>query len=148
MNILGKPEEKKVELEAPKSEFPKKGEHGQGTETAYTVEARSMFNEPQVFGGQIFDQRWKRIQFAKSPAFGVPVGNAMMADKLGLYSYEAAQALRWWFHADARQNFTGICLESRIVAHKVAYSYSVEAVSAHVVVGGEDRSNMMPDWGK
>lgn len=131
----------------PPSEFPKKGSNHNGTEHAYTIEARSMFNEPQVFGKQIFDQRWKRVQFDQvAPPFGVPAGHSMVADRLGLHSYPAAQALRWWFHANAHATFSGICLESRIVKHAVSYTFSEEAVSAHEVISGEDRSNIMPDW--
>lgn len=149
--MFGKSEEVTEEaVSEPASEFPKKGGHGSGTEDCYTVQARSMYTEPQPFGKQIFDQRWKHVQFdqVQFPLPGVPAGHSMISDRLGLYSYPAAQALRWWFHANAHAGFSGICLETRIVKHKVTYTYAEEALSAHDVISGEDRSNLMPDWGK
>src|SRR5690606_9220355 len=103
-------------------------------------------------GSQLFDQRWKRVKFDTIPLpVGVPSGPPSLSglrDKLGLYSYQAAQALRWWFHANAAASWNDLCLETRLVKHRVKYSYECEAISAHAVIGGDDRSNVMPDWGK
>ena len=133
-------------------EFPKKGQSGSGTEEAYSVEARFMYDEPKQFGAQIFDQRWKTVQFDRTnPPFGVPTGHPSVLsvrDACGLYGYQAAQALRWWLHANAAAGWQDTCLETRLVKHKLRYEFSSEAVSAHAIVGGDDRSGMMPDYGQ
>jgi len=134
---------------APPSEFPKQGGSGSGTETCYSVEARCT-HKPKQIGAQIFDANWLTVQFDHvAPPLGVPSGPpSMMRDKLGLYGYQAAQALRWWFHANAAAGWQDGCIETRLVKHEVKYSYSSQALSAHVAIGGEDRSGVMPDWGK
>lgn len=118
-----------------------------GTIPGYYVEAMTTYPEPQTFGGQIFSGKWKRVHFndtvagvPKAAQFQLPI--MILAD---CYSYEAAQALRWWFHAEAAPGF---CLQSRIVKCEIKYSVETERVSEHCVIGGDDRSNCMPDWGK
>ena len=132
-------------------EFPKKGQSGGGTEEAYSVEARFMYNEPKQFGAQIFDQRWKTVLFDRvSPPLGVqhgPPSRSGARAVCGLYGYQAAQALRWWFHANAAAGWQDTCLETRLVRHRLKYEFSSEAVSAHVQIGGDDRSGRMPDYG-
>lgn len=108
-----------------------------------------MYSAPRDVAGVLLDQRWKRLHFDPSP-IGVPAGCSMLsgdADRHGFLSYPAAQALRWWFHATAHAGLDDLCLESRIVKHKWKYSYSSQRVSDHAVIGGDDRSNTMPDWG-
>lgn len=124
-----------------------------GTMHAYAVEARHNFSEGIIVAGQAYGQRWKRVHFAESPApFGVPQGKRYEAPELlatGLHSYAAAQALRWWFHAEADMGPLGaLCLETRIVQYEVKYSCSWKPLTVHEHIHGEDRSNMMPDWGK
>jgi hypothetical protein len=66
-------------------------------------------------------------------------------EKLGLFSYESAQAMRWWFLAAAENSFVNDAtpyapmrlplprpwsLETRLVRHEVKYQYAVTAVSA------------------
>ncbi len=132
-------------------EFPQKGQSGSGNEEAWSIEARWMYSEPKAFGGQIFDQRWKRVHFDRvNPPVGVPSGHPSVLnvrDTCDLYGYQAAQALRWWFHANAAAAWMDTCLETRLVKHKLKYEFSSEAVSAHATVGGDDRSGMMPDYG-
>ena len=66
-----------------------------------------------------------------------------------MLGYAAAQALRWWLHAAAEaDNMSGLCLETRIISHKISYSHKIETVGAHDHIHGDDRSNCMPDWGK
>lgn len=129
--------------------LPRKGANGSGTETAYTVEARMEYHSPKQINGQLFDNRWRRVSFTALPAhlahMGVPGAGGMMAAKLDLYSYTQAQALRWWFHANADATFDGICLETRLVKHSVKYSYESTVESAHAVIGSDDRSSVMPD---
>lgn len=123
---------------------------GNGTETAYTVEARYNYPQPTQIGGQIFDNRWREVKFQDS-AIGVPRCAPFNRRTLehGLLGYAAAQALRWWLHAAAEaDNMSGLCLETRIVSHKISYSHKIETVAAHDHIHGDDRSNCMPDWGK
>lgn len=137
----------KTELEP---EYKRNQGHGTGTETCYTVEARHCYPDAIVIAGQIFDIRWKRAHFEESPV-GVPSGPAYIhrhAKEHGMLSYQAAQALRWWIHAQGESTGTGcVCLETRLVKHQIKWSYSIEAMSAHDLVTGDDRSNIMPDWG-
>lgn len=136
--------------EAPADTWPKKGSSGNGTDHAYTVEARLAYPEPRSVVGQILDTRWRQVAFVESTV-GVPARpryapwGAFLSDKL---SYQAAQALRWWFLANAEQEFSCLCIETRLVEHEIKYSYSSTAIKAGALIGGEDRSNIMFDWGK
>ena len=112
----------------------------------YTVEARYNHHEPCKLGDQIFDKTWRRVSFKKAD-FGVPTGFFVdrVVENRGFLNYSAAQSLRWWLHANAE--YSGrICLETRLVKHKVESSCTINAVSYHDCVGGEDRSSIMaPD---
>jgi hypothetical protein len=122
--------------------------NGSGTLSGYSIEARSVFSRPQSVGDQIFDERWTTVHFAEHPIIGVPRGtpwNARWLDVCGLYDYAAAQALRWWFHANSAHM---LCIETRIVKHEVTYTYSATRQSEHDIVNAEDRSSLMPDYGK
>ncbi|MBR8182114.1 hypothetical protein KDW54_06850 [Burkholderia ambifaria] len=133
------------------SEFPKSGQSGNGRTTGYSVEARFVTTSQDhvVINGVIYTDRWKRVHVDQGPV-GVPPHGRFESwlDQCLLMNYPAAQAIRWWFHALAEADFHNICLETRIVKHEVEYSYKERAVSEHALVGGEDRSNIMPDWGK
>lgn len=136
--------------EEPKPEFPQQPSTHNGNTVGYTVEARCAFHEPRSIAGVLLGKEWKRLTFEKAPApFGVPIAppwhNAIFG-MLSLYEYSAAQALRWWFHANADASMEGICLETRIVAHSVKYSMSSTAISEHALIGGEDRTSVVPDW--
>ena len=127
--------------------WPKKCESGKGTEEAWTVEARNTGNAPQVVGNQTFDNRWRQVEFVES-SVGVPSARRYSQASLhGLLTYPAAQALRWWVHAQADIDYQGILVETRLVKHLLRYEFNIEAVSAHALIGSDDRSNMMPDWG-
>lgn len=125
---------------------------GAGTTTGYSVEAR-VTGRPTVANGHLLTDKWTRVEFSPSESpCGVPVpgcydGSGQMVRR-GLYSYESAQALRWWFHAAAEEEtfrpFTGRgagflarisgnawAIETRLVRHEIKYNYSVTAVSAH-----------------
>ena len=136
-----------IELEP---DYQTKRGSGSGVDTVYGVEARYAYPEPRIICGQVFDNRWRQVYF-KEAAGGVPINNSQQCPRAaldGLYNYEAAQALRWWFHAQAAADTFGssICLETRLVEHKIKYTYETVAVSQHCLVSGEDRSNIMPDW--
>ena len=150
MTIFGNSNTTQVEVKTPatKSEFPEKGQSGSGTEEAWSVQARFMYSEPRQFGNQLFDQRWKTVHFDRvTPPLGVPSGHPSVLnvrDACGLYGYQAAQALRWWFHANAAVNWQDGCLESRLIKHSLKYEFSSAAESAHALIGGDDRSGQKP----
>lgn len=131
------------------STYPKKGSSGSGSYDAWSVEARYNALRPKVFGDVLLDNRWTKFAFHKSE-HGIPAGPRFKfaRDELELLGYSAAQALRWGLHAHADVNYEGALLETRLIKHVVKYSYSSEAISEHAYVGGEDHSNLMPDWGK
>lgn len=116
--------------------FPSKGTNGSGTDSAFSVQARMAYWEPKEICGHLLDTRWRTIHFQQSP-IGVPTQARYCpwgASLQGLMTYQAAEALRWWFMAQAAHSFDHLCLETRIVKHKVTYSFSEEAVGAGAVV--------------
>lgn len=85
----------------------------------WQVEARLSTDRPANLGEDIFDSQWRTVNFAKvRPPFGVPNSglHGNILDDCGLYGYETAQALRWWFHANV-PFLSG--LETRLVSFKV-----------------------------
>ncbi len=127
------------------NDYPKSKGNGESTITGYTVEGRYNYSEPKQFGGQILDERWRTLIFPSAP-FGVPIGGFHKHElKMnGLLGYSAAQALRWWFHANA-DVLGSLCLETKIVKHIIKSSYKCEAVSDHELITGDDRSNIKPN---
>jgi len=125
---------------------------GSGSVEGYRVEARYMGHEPKPFAGLILDKEWRLLTFNDKTPIGVPIGDSYHAPMLKqtyCFSYQCAQALRWWFHAQAEvEMLGGLCLETRIVKYEIQYSHSAKRVSEHCLIGGDDRSNCMPDWGK
>lgn len=118
--------------------------NGSGTTIGYSVEARSN-SHPTLVLGHVIGEKWTQISFSRGEK-GVPIpgcwdGSGQL-EKLGFFSYESAQALRWWFLAAAEDEFVnravGLCvplprpwsLETRLVRHEVKYQYTVTAVSA------------------
>lgn len=121
-----------------------------GTQTGYYVEARCSCDEPRQYGDHIYSTKWKRVHFTKGPT-GVPQSGFRenVLSEFSLYGYQTAQALRWWFHAEAEKSALGsLCLETRIVKCKVEFSFSCDVLSSHDVIGAEDRTSIMPDYGK
>jgi hypothetical protein len=105
-----------------------------------------MSHTSKQFGDALLDQRWQRLRFVTSH-IGVPDGLSYnyAARACGLLGYSAAQALRWWFHAQAdAETFGGLGLETRIIKHHVEYSYKEIAESAHVLIGNHC-SGIMPE---
>lgn len=114
---------------------------GSGSIDVYTVEARYAYHDPKVLCGQLFDNRWREVQFQQSP-IGVP-SKTWPLDYPGYYSFDAAQALRWWFIAQAGASGEGNwCLETRLVRHRAKYSYEFKA---EAFVDPRDRSGKIPE---
>lgn len=125
-----------------KTEFPREAiPSGSGSMQGYSVEARHNYPDPLTVGDQIFDIRWKPVRYDKGHC-GVPTrsGTPHDAGTYGVYDFAAAQALRWWLHAAAAvsKDFSGLCLETRLICHKIKFEYSVEAIEAFEHVGGDD----------
>ena len=123
-------------------DYDKRGGGGSSTETAYTVEARVNYPRPASIAGQIFDLRWRRVLFQKTaPDIGVPdaPSHKTLTLEHGMLSYEAAQALRWWFHAAAGHDLGMVCLETRLVSHKIVSTYEINAVEVHDPVRWGDK---------
>jgi hypothetical protein len=131
----------------PPDNFPKSNGSGSGTDVAYSVEARLAYPTPRMVCGHLLDARWQRVEFEKSRT-GIPVKDRLFPvhNTLGLFGYQAAQALRWWFLAQADVEFSCLCIETRLIEHKVQYSYSGTAERACAIIAGEkDRSHIMPE---
>lgn len=137
----------KPNYDPPPDNFPSKGpSRGSGSDTLYSIQARMATYEPQLVCGHLLDLRWTTLHFPSAP-IGVPQHRPFQfgAMMTGLMSYQAAQALRWWFHAEADKESCGLCLETRLIEHRVRYEYSSEAVRAVCLIGGDNsRSNIMP----
>jgi hypothetical protein len=135
---------------APPDVWPKDASSGSGGHVGYTVEARIAYNTPETVAGTVLDTRWRPINFTQA-AQGVRerAGSPFDVATYGLHNWAAAQALRWWFHAEAElQRHGSFCLETRIVAHQVSFYYSVKATGAHAEIGGNGhRSHKGPDKG-
>ena len=124
--------------------FPIKNSSRSGSIPCYSVQARCTRVEPKSINGVIYHKEWRTVPFEKG-VFGVP-NNIYSSEALdlGLLSYQTAQALRWWFHSSL--SYDDVCFETRILKHVVTFSSSDEIVGAFDHVGGENRSNLMPDW--
>ena len=116
---------------------------GSGSDVGWSVEARFAYPTPKTIAGMTLDDRWQRVNFPQSHA-GVPGSRRHHLQECGLLDYAAAQALRWWFIANAHATYDDLCLETRLISHRVAYSYKHTAEAATDYIGGEDRSHIRP----
>lgn len=120
----------------PATEFPKEHGHGTHSTRGYSVEARTTDGiPPRIVDDKAFGDEWQRIEFASSPIIGVaPHSNwdyGLAAAHL--YSYEAAEALRWWWLAE--RGMTGrVFFMTRLVEHTVEFSYRSTAVGEKSVI--------------
>jgi hypothetical protein len=118
--------------------------NGSGTSVGYSIEARSL-SKPTYILGNMIGEKWTRLEFPRGEK-GVPIpgcwdGSGQM-NKLGLFSYQSAQAIRWWFIAAAEDEHVTAAtpiripmpcpwsIETRLVRHEIKYQYTVTAVSA------------------
>lgn len=106
-----------------------------GTETAWSVEARSSGGRPVDCGnGFILDAEWRPVPLVECHG-GVPGDTLMGTGRLlGLLSYQAAQALRWWFLANMNK-INRFSAETRLVCHKVTYELKSEVVGSEEAIG-------------
>ena len=105
-----------------------KPESMSGSCTGYRVEARAIVPR-QIPGGQIIGTEWTQVTFEKAPTGVRPhqeheIGLAMFH----LYSYAAAQALRWWLLSEVGH----FMLDTRLAKYRVNYDGKKhEAGSCH-----------------
>jgi hypothetical protein len=127
--------------ETTKPEFPREtrsSRHG-GSEQGYAVEARCSLKAPINVAGLLLGDKWAEVNFKQS-SVGVP-GAPMhsILPVVGLLSYAAAQALRWWMHANSEASEgrfgESMGLETRIVCYEIKLDFSAHAVSADTPVG-------------
>lgn len=130
-----------------------KGGNGSGTMTCYKVEARmchgcgpkeikniDTWNSPVLT-----DSKWATLSFPTG-SVGVPSSSfGQDYARYGYLSYQAAQALRWWFLAE--QGGVG-AMETRLVQYEFEYSYTAKPIRAICVIDPEQREDILPDWGK
>lgn len=109
--------------------------NGSGTSVGYTVEAKYDYPAPVQIGDQLFDNRWRNVSFSKSP-IGVPCTDDELNEH-GLMTYTQANALRWWFHAQANAEHKGWVLVTRLISHKLEKTWKVTATEAHEIHGGD-----------
>ena len=115
---------------------------GNGTERVYFVEARTSFGRPEKHAGMVLTSDWQRIETAEVPppvAFGVP-NDAFnpLAATCGMFGYRSATALAAWFRA--AEGWRGsFCVETRLVAVDLTYSYSTVEVGVSKPVSGSLR---------
>ncbi|WP_295986356.1 hypothetical protein [uncultured Variovorax sp.] len=112
------------------SEELRKGPSHSGTESAWTVEARSCINRPIACGDLLLGTEWTQVPFNRATV-GVPNGGLLFqgAD-LGMLTYPAAEALRWWFLADLAAAYKDTGVETRLVEYKVVFSKTATPVRA------------------
>jgi hypothetical protein len=128
------------------TEFPRKSHEG-GTPClyGYSVEARfggyTNGRSRRVNDDFILTTTWQKIPF-ETGAVGVPAQNWGLDRHLaviGLMSYDAAQALRWWFLASLNTDYRGsLCVETRLVQHKVRVSWEATAIRECDAFLGDD----------
>ncbi len=143
--------EKKTEasdIEAEPPEFPRDSMSGSGSVRGYTVEVRLMFNgHSRVVNGMALGPTWARVHFPEAP-IGVPKGRflgSLSDDVVPFMAYPSAQALRWWFIANAAMTHDDICLETRLVEHDLSYQHkdvetrAVEETKGSAHIGAENK---------
>ena len=117
---------------------------GSGTIRCYVVEARCRMEQPEVLvSGEVLDGRWRRIHFPAGP-IGVKVELwNRQAEAEGFLDFSAAQALAWWFIANAQSRresgtYRTIGIETRLVQVEFTYSYSAKEIGVSRALGNHD----------
>jgi hypothetical protein len=126
------------EAQIAESEFPKQASSGSGGGRGYSVEVRLNYNgAAEIVNGIAVGPNWTRLHFEKA-VVGVPQGNVCWGHlpNTSLLGYASAQALRWWFLANAEATRGhALCIETRLVRHDCTYSYKETPVAAQDETG-------------
>ena len=99
----------------------------------YTLEARINYREGRVINGEAYDNRWKQVPLYKTPkgvGISAPFYKHWVRDAVGMVSQLEAEALRWQFlaNAEGETRLGSLRLETRLISHRVKYSYEVTPV--------------------
>lgn len=119
---------------------------GSGVELAFTVEGRYIHRTPVEVGGQLYDGRWREVKYQQSTT-GIarcPPSHRHTAEH-GLLGYAAAEALRWSLLAtvEASDDVVVDYFETRIIAHRISYSHTIETTGALAAVIGIGQSGQL-----
>lgn len=115
---------------------------GSGETEAYIVEVRLKRNciIPRHVGRQLITSEWTRLDPSKvEKGLGVPNGHGSKSYALAmsdLLDYPTAEAIRWWAVAEAKAQYFD--LETRLVRHKLSWSWRSEPVDAVKTVDAYD----------
>lgn len=117
-----------------------------GTTHGYRVEAMVDSDDPLTVDGQTFTRKWRFVHYAEG-AVGVPIGPRFERHWLAAshtYDYAAAQALRWWLHANANAamgilGFGAMSLHTRLVKYRIKYDIEATRDSDHAEINGRDK---------
>ena len=100
---------------------------GGASENAYYVEARR--DVAKMVDGQIISQEWKRLTFPEGTV-GVPMASKhAICGYFGYYSYHAAEALRYWFLANADDD--GVT-QTRLVVVKIETTHLITKTGSFI----------------
>lgn len=106
--------------------------NGSGSEPVYLIELK--LAQPKTINGKIYTKEWTRVYFEEGMR-GVPNKvHSEQARTSGFLSYQAAQALRWWLHADLEKQ-GAFSAETRIVKYVISYSYKTERQGEYDLIG-------------
>jgi hypothetical protein len=119
---------------------------GEIRKTGYRPEVRTSYGSPTLVNGTIVDSAWRTIKFdLRNDTLGIPIGyfDANMKEH-GLLGYAQAEAIRWWFiaQADAEQMAGSLYLETRLQAYDLVLTHKITPKDA---IGAIDsRGRPMP----
>jgi hypothetical protein len=126
--------------------------NGQSRSKGYRPEVRTSYHRPGLHCGQIVDSEWRPIEYAtRQDQSGVPNGyfDKKLAEH-GLLSFASAQAIRWWFvaNAEAERAAGALSLETRLQKYELVIDHKVtpgDAISALDCRGQEIEPKKAPD---
>ena len=102
---------------------------GESRMVGYRPEVRTSYRDPTLVSGQIVDGVWREIKYhSRDDLSGIPAG--YFDKKLkehGLLGRPQAEAIRWWFLAQAEaERATGaLCLETRLKSYELVLTHKV-----------------------
>lgn len=108
-----------------------------GSSYGYKVEVRLNYVTPKVINGVTLGNRWQEM--ATYPASnGVPNHRNVYCAQQHLFDYAAAETLRYWFIAKARETHDDIFLETRLARHEVTWKVEHWRVGEALTVTGDN----------
>lgn len=106
-------------------------------------------HQTQNVMGMVLDNRWREVSHAitNDKCGGTPIRTRWRhdLDATGWLEHHEAEALRWWFICASHASDEiggGLCIETRLVAFKIRYSYSATPIA---LIDAMDGRGDMPD---